>query len=149
MKASAKAAPARAPWEALPTSGEVRVLEDEVAHLREALRRPPGPDDTVQRLEERRRECHARVRALEDERVALAARRDALRGEFDRASRAGRRRDGRLRAAGQVLGLASLLAALLHLAGSAPSLLSGGSGAQGVGLLGLAALGLALRARAR
>ncbi|MEW5743299.1 MAG: hypothetical protein AB1938_30600 [Myxococcota bacterium] len=149
MKLGERHPPARAPWDALTTSGEVRVLEAEVAALREALRRPAPPEHPRRRLEEERRALLGRVHQLEDERVLLAARRDALRTAFDDAARAGRRRDGRLRAAGHLLGLGLLVAATLFLLEDAPGWLRGGGGPEGLALLTLATVGLGLRVQRR
>jgi hypothetical protein len=140
----------RAPWDSVKTSGELRVLETEVAQLREALRHPPPREEGDDALNERRA-LVVRVGTLEDERVTLATRRDVLRREFDAEVRAARRRDGRLRALGQLLGLVmSVGLALL----AAPLLLdappeSSAAGFPGLALVALATLGLGVRARRR
>ena len=90
-----------------------------------------------------------RVGELEDERLALATRRERLRRGFDAAARAAQRRDGRLRALGHLVGLAASvglgLLAADALAASPPE--ADIAGWLGLGLLLLAALGLASRTR--
>lgn len=139
----------RAPWDAPTPSGEVRLLEDEVARLRDALRRPPPPGDDTRHLHDERKALVARVHALEDERLALATRREALRADFDAAARAGQRRDAGLRALGHLTGVALLLAFALAAAHALPAPAVERPDAAGAALLALAAAGLLARVRRR